>query len=132
MGPKPPPSTVLTKAEEALIGTFRRPTLLPLEDCLDAWQSTIPPLTRSARHRCLKRHGLRRLPAIEGDNPQRKQVTRDPIGYFHIDMAEGRTAEGQRSLCVAVDRAGKFADAERHADVNNLVAAQFLTRSTRC
>ncbi len=34
MGPKQPHSTVLTKEEEALIVTFRRHTLLPLDDCL--------------------------------------------------------------------------------------------------
>ena len=34
MGPKQPHSTVLTREEEALIVTFRRHTLLPLDDCL--------------------------------------------------------------------------------------------------
>jgi hypothetical protein len=43
MGPKQPRSTVLTKAEEALIVTCRRHTLLPRDDGLYAWQSTVPP-----------------------------------------------------------------------------------------
>lgn len=42
MGPKEPTSTVLTKAEEALIVAFRKHTLLPLDDCLYALQSSIP------------------------------------------------------------------------------------------
>lgn len=34
MGTKPPRSTALTLAQEALIVAFRRHTLLPLDDCL--------------------------------------------------------------------------------------------------
>jgi hypothetical protein len=61
MGPKQPHSTVLTQEEEALIGTCRRHTLLPLNDGLYALQATIPHLTRSALHRCLMRHGISRI-----------------------------------------------------------------------
>jgi transposase-like protein len=126
MGPKQPHSTVLTKEEEALIVTFRRHTLLPLDDCLYALQSTIPHLTRSALHRCLKRHGISRLPAIEGDKRQKKTFKHYPIGYFHIDIAEVRTEEGKLSLFVAIDRTSKFAYAELHEEANKMVAAQFL------
>lgn len=66
-GPKAPHSTTLTEAEEAMIVAFRRHTLLPLDDCLYALQPSIPHLTRSALHRCLQRHGISRLPDIEGD-----------------------------------------------------------------
>jgi hypothetical protein len=100
MGPKQPHSTVLTKDEEALIMTFRRHMLLPLDDCLYALQSTIPYLTLSALLHCLKRHAISRLPEIEGDKPQKKQFKPYPIGYFHIDMAEVRSAEGKLSLLV--------------------------------
>src|SRR3712207_8815003 len=37
-----------------------RHTLLPLDDCLDALQATIPHLTRSSLQRCLQRHGISR------------------------------------------------------------------------
>src|SRR3712207_11654 len=57
MGPKKVRSTVLTPEEEAIIVTFGRHTLLPLDDCLYALQPTLPHLTRSSLHRCLKRHG---------------------------------------------------------------------------
>jgi IS30 family transposase len=126
MGPKQPHSTVLTKGEEALIVTFRRHTLLPLDDCLYALQATIPHLRRSALHRCLKRHGISRLPVIAGDKRQKKTFKRYPIGYFHIDIAEVRTEEGKLSLFVAIDRTSKFAYAELHAEANKMVAAQFL------
>jgi hypothetical protein len=126
MGPKQPHSTVLTKEEEALVVTFRRHTLLPLDDCLYALQSTIPRLTRSALHRCLMRHGISRLPAIEGDKPQKKKFKPYPIGYFHIDIAEVRTEEGKLYLFVAIDRTSKFAYAELHTEAIKTVAAQFL------
>jgi len=41
-------------------------------------------LTRSSLHRCLQRHGISRLPDMEGDKPKRQKFKRYPIGYFHI------------------------------------------------
>jgi hypothetical protein len=35
-----------------------------------------------------------------------------PIGFFHIDLAEVRTAEGKLYLFVAIDRTSKFAGVE--------------------
>lgn len=81
--------------EEAVIVAFRRHTLLPLDDCLYALQPTIPTLTRSSLHRCLQRHGISRLPEVEGDKPAKKKFKTYPIGYFHIDIAEVQTAEGK-------------------------------------
>src|ERR671920_174268 len=62
MGPARPRSTVLTEAEEAIVVEFRRRTLLPLDDVLGCLRGAIPTLSRSALHRCLKRHGISRLP----------------------------------------------------------------------
>jgi transposase-like protein len=126
MGPKQPHSTVLTQAEDALIVAFRRHTQLPLEDCLYALQSTIPHLTRSALHRCLRRHGINRLPDSEGDQPAKKKFKLYPLGYFHLDIAEVRTEEGQLYLFVAIDRTCKFAYAELHEEAHKMIAAQFL------
>jgi len=91
-GPTLPRSTVLSADEEAMIVAFRRHTLLPLDDCLYALQPTIPHLSRSSLHRCLQRHGISRLPDMEGDKPKRQKFKRYPIGYFHIDIAELRTS----------------------------------------
>src|ERR1700727_650021 len=66
-GPKEPRSTVLSAEKEAVVVAFRRHTLLPLDDCLYALQPTIPRLTRQSLHRCLQRHGVSRLPQVEGD-----------------------------------------------------------------
>jgi transposase-like protein len=125
-GPKNPTSTVLTIEEEAVVVAFRRHTLLPLDDCLYALQPTIPHLTRSSLHRCLQRHGIGRLPDVEGDKPAKQKFKSYPIGYFHIDIAEVQTAEGKLYLFVAIDRTSKFAYAELHEKAGKMVAAQFL------
>ena len=125
-GPKDPKSTVLSIEEEAIIVAFRKHTLLPLDDCLYALQPTIPHLTRSSLHRCLQRHGISRLPEVDGDKPAKKKFKAYPIGYFHIDIAEVQTAEGKLRLFVAIDRTSKFAYAELHETAGKLVMAQFL------
>ena len=98
-GPREPRSTVLSAEEEAIIIAFRRHTLLPLDDCLYALQPTIPHLTRSSLHRCLQRHGIGRLPDIEGEKPAKKKFKTYSVGFFHIDIAEVRTEEGNLSVC---------------------------------
>ena len=50
MGPNDSRSTVLSVEQEAACIAFRRHTLLPLDDCLDALQPSIPTLTRSSLH----------------------------------------------------------------------------------
>jgi transposase InsO family protein len=128
-GPKQPRSTVLTVEEEAVVVAFRKHTLLPLDDCLYALQPTIPHLTRSSLHRCLQRHGISRLPqVVEGDASPKRKFKAYPIGYFHIDIAEVRTAEGKLYLLVAIDRTSKFAFVELHEKVARRTAADFLRR----
>ena len=81
-GPRHPKSTVLSIEQEAIVVAFRRHTLLPLDDCLYALQATIPHLTRSSLHRCLQRHGISRLPQVDGDTPNKRKFKSYPIGYF--------------------------------------------------
>ena len=125
-GPREPRSTVLNEEEEALVVAFRRHTLLPLDDCLYALQPTIPHLTRSSLHRCLQRHGISRLPDMDGDKPKRQKFRRYPIGYFHIDIAEVQTAEGKLYLFVAIDRTSKFAVAQLVEKADRRTAWEFL------
>jgi transposase InsO family protein len=126
-GPKEPKSTVLTIEDEAIVVAFRRHTLLPLDDCLYALQTTIPHLTRSSLHRCLQRHGISRLPEVEGDKPARKKFKAYPIGFFHIDIAEVQTAEGKLYLYVAIDRTSKFAFVQVARKTGRASASAFLT-----
>ena len=116
----------LSVEDEAIIVAFRRHTLLPLDDCLYALQPTIPHLTRSSLHRCLQRHGISRLPEVEGDKPDKKKFKAYPIGYFHIDIAEVRTAEGKLYLYVAIDRTSKFAFVQLVKKTGRTSASAFL------
>ena len=125
-GPKRPLSTVLSIEEEAIIVAFRRHTLLPLDDCLYALQATIPHLTRSSLHRCLQRHGISRLPEVEGNRPDKRKFRTYPIGYFHIDIAEVRTEEGKLYLFGAIDRTSKFAFVALHEKADRPTAVHFL------
>ena len=126
MGPKTPCSTVLTADEEAIAVAFRKHTLLPLDDCLYALQATIPHLTRSALHRLFQRHGINRLPEIEGDKTAKQAFKRYPIGFFHIDIAEIRTEEGKLHLFVAVDRTSKYVFAQLKPKATGSTARAFL------
>lgn len=90
------------------------------------YRPTIPNLTRSSLHRCLQRHGISRLPDIEGEIKPKKTFKQYPIGYFHIDIAEVRTEEGKLYLFVAIDRTSKFAYVELHNNATKTVAAEFL------
>jgi len=126
-GPKEPHSSVLSLEEEAIIVALRKHTLLPLDDCLYALQPTIPHLTRSSLHRCLHRHGISRLPDVDGDKAPKKKFKRYPIGYFHIDIAQVQTVEGKLQLFVAIDRTSKFAFARLEESATVHTAAAFLT-----
>ena len=125
-GPKDPKSSVLTIEEEAIIVAFRRHTLLPLDDCLYSLQATTPHLTRSSLHRCLQRHGISRLPEVAGNTPDKKKFKSYPIGYFHVDIAEVRTAEGKLYMFVAIDRTSKFAFVELHEKATRRISGDFL------
>src|SRR6476646_4205116 len=125
-GPKDPKSTVLSVEEEAIILAFRHHTLLPLDDCLYTLQPTIPHLSRSSLHRCLQRHGISRLPEVEGDKSDKKKFKTYPIGYFHIDIAEVQTAEGKLYLYVAIYRTSKFAFGQLVRKTGRSSASTFL------
>ena len=126
MGPKEPRSSVLSVEDEAVIVAFRRHTLLPLDDCLYALQPSLPHLTRSSLHRCMHRHGISRLPDIDGDKPKRTRFKAYPIGYLHIDIAQVSTEQGKLHLFVAIDRTSKFAFVQLHEKATQRIAATSL------
>ena len=130
-GPKEPRSTVLSVEDEGVIVAFRKHTLLPLDDCLYALQATIPHLTRSSLHRCLQRHGIGRLPTLEGAKPAKKAFKAYPIGFFHIDIAEIQTAEGKLYLFVAIDRTSQFAFVQLVENANRVTARRSSRHSLR-
>jgi hypothetical protein len=74
----------------------------------------------------LQRHGISRLPDVDGDKASKKKFKRYPIGYFHIDIAQVQTAEGKLQLFVAIDRTSKFAFARLEESATVHTAAAFL------
>jgi len=116
MGPTTPHSTVLTLAEEATVVEFRRRTLLPLDDVMGCLRDSIPKLTRASLHRCLKRHGISRLPENPDKASKRGKFVKTTIGYVHIaaanptdfrDISELRLAQGKLNMFLAIDRVSK-------------------------
>jgi transposase InsO family protein len=97
-----------------------------LDDCLYALQESIPNLTRSSLHRLFQRHGISKLPEPDGEKREKKKFKSYPIGYFHIDIAEVRSAEGKMYLFVAIDRVSKFAYVELVETQGKKEAAEFL------
>lgn len=115
-------------AAEAIIEAFRKHTLLPLDDCLYAFQATIPHLTRSSLHRCLQRYGISRLPDVEDGKGTKRKFKSYPIGFFHIYIAEVRIEQGKLHMFVAIDRTSKFAFVELHERPTTAVSRDFLLR----
>jgi IS30 family transposase len=74
----------------------------------------------------LQQRAISRLHEVSGDKPAKKPFKRYPIGYFHIDLAEVRTAEGKLNLFVAIDRTSKFAHLRLEKRAGKMEAAQFL------
>jgi transposase-like protein len=126
MGPSRPRSSVLTEAEEAIVVEFRRRTLLPLDDVLGCLREAIPKLTRSALHRCLRRHGISRLPHDPEKASKRGRFAETKIGYVHIDVCELRLSEGRLFMFLAIDRVSKFAHVAFFDANTKLNGAAFL------
>jgi transposase InsO family protein len=102
--------TVLTKEEELAICVFRKASNLPLDDCFISLKDSIPKLTRSNLHRCLKRNNLSVLPKLEDKVIKKKKFKDYQIGYFHIDITEITLEKNNKFyLFVAIDRVSKLA-----------------------
>jgi transposase InsO family protein len=71
---------------------------------------------------------IRSFGKVEGEASAKRKFKAYPIGYFHIDIAEVRTAQGKLYLLVAIDRTSKFAFVELHEKVARRTAGDFLRR----
>ena len=129
MGSKSPRS-VLSAAEEAVICEFRRQTRLPLDDCYDCLKDQIPKLSRSNLHRCLQRHGLSNLNALQKQEQTEaapKKTFKDyPIGFVHVDIAELHVGKQKLYLFVGICRVSKYAYAELFERMSTDHALAFL------
>lgn len=119
-------STSLTLEEENMVISFRRHSMLPLDDCLYALQISIPHLTRSSLHRCLKRNGISRIPNIGFGGMANNRCFPRQIGVFVISLTELRTARGNLYLYAATDQCSKFTFAQVVQQPDDSAAVSFL------
>ena len=66
------------------------------------------------------------LPDVEGDKPKRQKFKPDPIGFYHIYIAEVQTAEGKLLSFVGVDHTSKFAGTQLVDKADRKTARAFL------
>ena len=104
--------TVLTDIEQKAICIFRKATNHSLDDCYIALKDSIPNLSRSNLHRCLKRNGISVLPKEEKtvSSAGKKKFKTYEIGYLHIDITKVNLENNPKFyLFVAIDRTSKMA-----------------------
>lgn len=123
-------ATSLSAVEERLICELRRDLALSLDDVTEVMRRCVrPTISRSAVHRCLKRHGLNRraLP----DTPRSAAFETARVGFIHVDLKHLPALRRRKSYAfVAIDRATRFVHVEvadsRSADVIAGCLARFL------
>lgn len=123
-------STTLTREEEAAIVTFRKHTQASLDDCFYSLKKNIPILTRSSLYRCLKRHGINKLPQTKNEK-EKKKFKEYPPGYVHVDITQVYTEEGRLYLFVGIDRTTKFVFTRFYKDQTAQTAVKFLREMQR-
>ena len=81
--------TTLTSAQEAIVVYLRQPLLLPLDDLVVVTREFLNPnVSRSGLDRCLRRHGVASLKALQ-PSPDPKPVKAfkaDEPGFVPIDV----------------------------------------------
>jgi transposase InsO family protein len=106
-------ATSLTPTEEALVVELRTALGLSLDDIVEVMHRCAnPKLSRSATHRCLKRHGISaaRPPARGAPAGTFEAAT---VGFVHVDLKHLTRLEGRPSFVfVAIDRATRFVHIE--------------------
>jgi transposase InsO family protein len=106
--------TTLTPAQERIVVELRRTLLLPLDDLLAVTREFIcPKATRSGLDRCLRRHGVDNLNALQPAPPTSasKPFKAYEPGYLHIDLKylpQMQDESSRRYLFVAIDRATRW------------------------
>jgi transposase InsO family protein len=121
-------TTRLSALDEALICELRTHVQLPLDDITEVMRRCVnAKISRSATHRCLKRHGLSHRP-----RPARGAVgvfERATVGFIHIDLKHLPALERRKSYAyVAIDRSTRYVYLEIHPRRDAKTAAGFLDR----
>jgi transposase-like protein len=118
----------LSPIEEALVCELRTELQLPLDDITEVMRRcTNAKLSRSAIHRCLKRHGLSHR--AKPDKPPVGVFEQATVGFIHIDLKHLPALEKRKSYAfVAIDRATRYVYLEIHPRRDAETTAAFLTR----
>jgi transposase-like protein len=121
-------TTSLSPIGEALVCELRTKLSLPLDDITEVMRRCVDPkLSRSAIHRCLKRHGLNKRP--KPDKPAIGTFEQATVGFIHVDLKHLPALQRQKSYAfVAIDRATRYVYLEIHPKRDAETAAGFLDR----
>jgi len=119
-------ATSLSLLEEALVCELRIRLWLPLDDITEVMRRCVNArLSRSAIHRCLKRHDLNQRP-----KPDKLPVgvfEQAAVGFLHIDLKHLPALQKRKSYAfVAIDRATRYVYLEVHPKRDADTAAGFL------
>jgi len=118
----------LSPIEEALVCELRRELDLPLDDICEVMRRCINGrLSRSAIHRCLRRHGISRR--AQAERPAVGSFEEAGVGFIHIDLKHLPALQRHKSYAfVAIDRATRYVYLEIHSRRDADTAAAFLKR----
>ena len=119
----------LSATEERLVVELRTALALPLDDIVEVMRRCVnPKLSRSAIHRCLKRHGVSARAKAATTKPGTFDVAQ-PCGFIHLDIKYLPPLNRQRTYAfVAIDRATRYVYLEIHRDRRGATAQAFLAR----
>lgn len=119
----------MDEAQERLALELRTSVGLSIDDALEVMRRCVmPDLSRSALHRCWRRHGVSQLPKPARDKPGVFTTSR-PAGFIHMDVKYLTKLKDRRSYAyVAIDRATRFVYVEVLMDRKGTTAAAFFTR----
>jgi transposase InsO family protein len=121
-------SISLSPMEEELVCALRRELGLPLDDITEVMRRCVNgKLSRSAVHRCLKRHGI--SARRSSDKPAVGAFEQAGVGFIHIDLKHLPALQRVKSYAyVAIDRATRYVYLEIHRRRDAQTAAAFLRR----
>ena len=132
-------STTLSPAQELLAVELRRTLALPLDDLLAVIREFInPDVSRSGLDRCLRRHGVSDLKALqpqpEGQTKPLKTFKDYEPGFLHIDikyLPQMPDETHRRYLFVAIDRATRWVFMRTYGEQSDRSSTDFLRRLKR-
>jgi transposase InsO family protein len=124
--------TNLTPFQEAVVVELRRTLMLPLDDLLAVVREFITPnVSRSGLDRCLRRHGVGSLKALQpkAEKPGHKPFKSYEPGFVHLDvkyLPQMPDEDKRRYLFVAIDRATRWVFVAIYPEKTAANARRFL------